>query len=59
MAELLVQERLPHQAKGLFRFLYFLPPPGGLLPRPPPEGSPVLLGQLGLVGVLLMKHPLV
>jgi hypothetical protein len=26
---------------------YFLPPPGGLFPRPPPEGLPVVLGALG------------
>ena len=40
-------------------FVYFLlPSPGGLLPRPP-DGSPVLLGQLGLLGVLLMLPPTV
>jgi len=44
---------------------YFLPPPfgagggvdpgrGALLPRPPPEGPPVLLGPFGGVGRLLM-----
>lgn len=36
-------------------FVYFLPPPlGGLLPRPPPDGLPDLLGQFGL---LLMLTP--
>ena len=41
---------------GLLKeIVYFLPPPdfplpdGGLLPRPPPDGLPVLLGQFGLL----------
>ena len=30
-------------------FVPLLPPLGGLLPRPPPDEFPVLLGQLGFV----------
>jgi len=37
---------------------YFPPCPfGGLLPRPPPEGLPVLLGQFGLVPEPLFPFP--
>lgn len=47
-----MENRHPPYSGGCREGAYFFGA-GGLLPRPPPEGLPVLLGQFGLL--LLMK----
>lgn len=53
-----LQKQQSPLARGIGRWLHFFPPPpGGLLPLPPPDGLPDLLGQLGFDGCPFINTP--